>query len=400
MIVERSRLGQLLVATGSVAVVVALLVIGGTTLARSTSRVSSATEDLLAIEEVHDAIVDELAASLPTLFAPGRLTPDTAIVVAERIARDSSFVEGSRGWVADAHRRWLAGEDPEPTIPSDVLVPVAIAALRDVDLALARDVPADATLVTAPVQLTIEPASTVSSARNLGVLALIVGLALLAVGAVLDRRSDRVLRRAAAALLVLAGILAVAAVVIPLIDLTGQGPAVAGFAALIGVARTPMLAAAAASALLGGFLRAWASQVAPLVDARERRRTRRLAGPAVAASGTQPHRWRRGRAVRQQAIDAFFEEDGDEAGSAPAAEPSVASAPTDPPEQPLVAYRGDGFDQAIAAVEADPRGGTTSVAGGEQDDDDEDAANAAADRREALERIDGARSRLRTHLPR
>jgi hypothetical protein len=387
VIVQRSRLGQLLVAAGSIVLLVAVPLLAVTSLLLSTDAVADAAPDLLAIDEVHDATVVELTAVVPTLYPPGVVSPETADLVAERMVRDSGFVEGTRDAAATAHESWLAGGDPQPTLGTDVLGPAALAAFRDVDLALSRDFPTDVSIppasIDAPVTTT---ADTIRSLRTLGVGLLVAALAALLVGAILDRRFDRALRWASTAILLLAAVLAVAAIALPIPDLTSRGWLVPAVAALVEVSRTTILLGAAACALLGAFLRASASQVAPLVAERERRRARAAAGPAPAASGAQVPR-RRGRAVRQQAIDAFFEEsEGDDFAE--------VDDPAADEERPLVAFRGDGFDEAIAAVEADPRGGTTSVDSPNPDE------GAAADRREALERIDGARSRLRTHLPR
>lgn len=396
MIVERARLGQLLVAAGSVALVVAVLLIGATSIALSTTRVGSATPELLAVAEVHDAVVDELAAELPGLYEPGRLSPDVARAVAERMVRDGRFVAGARTAVEDAHRRWRDDGPWELALRTELLVPVAHASLRDVDLELARDLPDGAVLDLAPIAFGIEPAGTVTDARTSGVAVLVVGLSLLMVGAFVDPRSDRALRRAAAALFVTALLVGGLGLALGAADLGDRGLALGAFAAVVGVTRTPILVVAGLSILVGAFLWATASQVAPLVEERSRRRERRAAGPEVAASGSQRRgRWWRARSVRQQAIDAFFDED-DRTAPIPAASDEAVERRSEA-EQGRVAPSGDGFDQAIAAVEADPDG---AVAGEGEDREESDADAAAADRREALERIDGARSRLRTHLPR
>ena len=388
MIVQRSRLGQLLVAAGSAVLLVAVPLVVATSLALSTDAVADAAPELLDVDEVHDAAVAELVAIVPTLYPPGVVSPETAGLVAERMVRDSGFVEGTHRAAADAHRAWLAGGDPRPTLGADVLGPAALAAFRDVDLALSRDFPSDPSIPTAAIDAPVTTtADSMRSLRTLGIGLIVAAVLALVIGALLDRRIDRALRWASTAVLLLAAVLAAVAIAVPIPDLSASGWLLPTFAALVDVSQTTLLIGAAAAALVGAFMRATASQVAPLVADRERRRARAAAGPAPAASGAQGPR-RRGRAVRQQAIDAFFEES--EGGSADAAD---ADLPGDE-DRPLVAFRGDGFDEAIAAVEADPRGGSTTV-----DANGPDEA-ASADRREALERIDGARSRLRTHLPR
>lgn len=398
---QRARIGQTLAAAGAVALVAALVVVALSTTVLATSRARAATPDLLAIDAATTALVDAVAAEIPSLVPPGSVDGATAQAVAERMVRDSTFVEGSRDAVASAHAAWRDGGALRLRIPSDVSSPAALAAFRDVDLGLARSLPSPLVLPPVEVEIDITDSTVPTDLRSTGVVVAIAGALAVVVGSFLDPRTDRALRRAAGALALGAGVLALIAVVAPIVGIEGRGPALPAAVAMIAVTRTPLLLVAGAAALVAAFGWATANQVAPLVDRRERRRDRRRAGPPPAASGAQASR-RRGRAVRQQAIDAFFDED--QAESSP-----EVSEPLEVGERetPLVAYRGDGFDEAVAAVDADPRGGTTErsgpVTGSDADDEgagDERANGAAADRREALERIDGARNRLRTHLPR
>lgn len=394
-------MGQALVAAGAVALVAALVVVALSTTVLATSRARAATPDLLAIDAATGALVDAVAAELPALVPPGALDAVTARAVAERMVRDSTFVEGSRDAVASAHAAWRDGGDLRLRIPSDVSSPAALAAFRDVDLGLSRSLPSPLVLPPVEVAIDITDATVPTDLRSTGLVVAVAGALAVVVGSFLDPRTDRALRRTAGAVALGAGALALVAVVAPVVGIDGRGPALPAAVAMIGVSRTPLLLVAGAAALVAAFGWATANQVAPLVDRRERRRDRRQAGPPPATSGAQASR-RRGRAVRQQAIDAFFDDEESE-GTPGASEPLEVGER----ETPLVDYRGDGFDEAVAAVDADPRGGTTgrSEAGSESETgaegkDDDRASGAAADRREALERIDGARNRLRTHLPR
>ncbi|QGG95615.1 hypothetical protein [Actinomarinicola tropica] len=397
---QRARTGQGLTAVGAAALVAALVIVSLTTTVLSGSAARDATPDLVGIDAAHTALVDALAAEVPSLLAPGTITEPTARAVAERMVRDSNFVDGSRDAVEDAHRTWRAGGGLRVTVPSEVLSPVAVAALRDVDLDLARALPARPTLAEVSIDLEVTDAGVPRDLRSTGVVVGVVGLLMLVAGGILDPRTDRALRRTAGALGAGAAILAALVAVATLVDLSARDVAVPAAVAMVAVSGTTLLLVALAAVLVAAFTVATASQVTPLVDQRERRRVRRMAGPPPASSGTQGPR-RRGRAVRQQAIDAFFEGEQEDAPTAPEP-PEVVD--LGHRETPLVAYRGDGFDEAIAAVDADPGGGTTARSTSDDDDDDGEGGTsadaAAADRREALERIDGSRGRLRTHLPR
>lgn len=68
-------------------------------------------------------------------------------------------------------------------------------------------------------------------------------------------------------------------------------------------------------------------------------------------------------------------------------------------------YLVDGFDAVMAAIDRDPTGtGSGQLASPSQNAGESEGAglanDLAQDRKEALERIDGKGSKLRTHLPR
>ncbi|MBK5223533.1 MAG: hypothetical protein JJE52_11800 [Acidimicrobiia bacterium] len=380
---QRSRFGQILVTVSLLCAAMAMVIIGITSMTLSEQVVTDAAPDLFGIERAREQFVAELVRVLPQGSVDLADRPgETLVAVANRTARDSALIDDVQRAATDAHRAWRAGQRPVLHLDPEVVTPAVLAALRDLDLDLARTFPASAVISPGPVATPVATtAAAVESLRGTALVGLLVSLAGLCVGAVVLARLDHLLHTTGRALMVLAGLALAVTIALPAIDVGSIGWAVPAMASLIGAARTELLLAVVAALLIGWFLRAVANQIAPLVERRVDLRRRSAAGPLPAASGAHTSR-RRGRGVRQQAIDAFFEK-GDEASA-----PDVIHME----EPPLVAYDGDGFEDTLVAVERDS---PTPDAG-----DDDRSIGAAEDRREALERIDGARSRLRTHLPR
>ncbi len=410
VIVQRTRLGRVLVALAAAVGAVAGLCLVGIGVVSSPSLASEAAPDLLAVPELVDPIEDTLALDLAAA-APGEaLQPEVARAVAARTVRDSAVVDDIARAAADAQRQWRRGDQPVLDLDARVLTPAALTALRDVDLDLARSIGEDLAVDPSPVVLpmTTDRAETVDDVRTLARVVLVAALLALAAGAALDPRRDRTIRTASSVLLIFGGIVVAAPLLAGLPDLSSMSWGTASLLAMTHAGLVPLAIGGVAALLLGAFLRAVAAQVAPLVEARIAARERAAVEPPPVSTGAQPAR-RSGRAVRQEAIDAFFApaevpEAAPGGGTASSDDDLTTTAPVAPTVSPL---RGRGptsdeFARVVDAVDSEPHGPAApdAIEDSDVDDDAEAAADAAAERREALERIDGRRSRLRTHLPR
>ncbi len=423
-IVQRTRLGHLLVALGLVVVTASGLVLALIGIVRTTSVATDASAELIEVDVVRAPIEAELASAAITALPPGLLSDETAAAVAARMVRDSAVVDEIATASADAHALWIAGAQPVLILDPAVVTPATIAALRDIDLDLARILSSqlDTPIAPSPIALPVTPTSSerVESAAWLARLGLIIGLAVVAVGAALDQRRDRTVRSISTAMITLGLVLVAAPLLARLPDTQSWDWWSAFVVELVAAGVVSLVLGGLAGVGLGAFLRAVANQMEPAVVARIATRERDAVTPPPATTGAHVSR-RRGRQVRQQAIDAFFGPEDDDAG-APADAPQTpasASAPAPTVDEPAevgdkVAPRRagsvDGFDRAVDAVHTAPEGPESDPDLGDHRDgaaaavDDgqsgDEADGVAADRRESLERIDGQRSPLRTHLPR
>lgn len=420
---QRTRLGQLLVAGGLVVATVSALGLVFGAVASSTSVAVDAASRLVEVDVIREPIEAELARAVVTVLPPGAMSEETANAVAARMVRDAILVDAIADASGVSHEAWEAGAEFVLILDPGVTTPAAIAALRDVDLGLARSIEDQVQVSAAPIALPITTTSAdrIDQVAGLSRLGLLLGLVATLSGAVLDRHRDRTIRAAAAALIVFGGVLIVAPLLARIPDLTSWGWRSASIVAAVDAAVVPLVVGGAVSVALGAFLRAVASQAAPTVSARIEQRERDAVTPPPAPTGAHSTR-RRHRKVRQQGKDAFFGPEDDlfgpddeasvevavadadeDAGAEPA--PAHAESGTDATTSRPIPRPATGFDQAVDAVQAAPEGQRdTDVeeaddVGGEVEEIS-DAEKAAAERREALERVDGGRSRLRTHLPR
>lgn len=400
---QRTRLGQVMVALGLALAVTGGLVLSLVTVLKSPWVAAEAAPALVGVETFGVPIETELAHAVEVVLPIGTMSEETAASVAARMVRDSAVVDEISRAAGDAHDQWDAGEQAVLMLDPAVVTPAAVAALRDIDLGLARSIGTDIEVTPAAIVLpsTAVSADRVERAGDTGRLLLVAGIVAFAVGGILDEHRDRTIRRLSTALLIFGATLGIAAVVARLVDVPSAGWSTPTVIAMVGASMIPLLLGAGAALGLGAFSRAVAAQAAPGVAARVEARHRAKVTPPPVRTGPQASR-RRGKAVRQQAIDAFFDSDEppdevpDEPGSADAPElgqDEVAARPT----APLMRHADDGFHRAVDAVETAPAGSAADEPETEVPEDDDEAAR---ERREAIERTEADRRPLRTHLPR
>ena len=395
---RRTRLGRLLVALGLVLLVAGGLAVTLVAVVSAPSVATEATPDLLDVEEVSVPVRVELARAVVAALPPGAISDETAWEVAARLVRDDVVVDQLAIAAADTHRQWDQGVEPVLVLDSQAVTPATVAALRDVDLALARTLGDDVTVSVAPIALPFATATAerIEAVADAAYVALVVALILFLVGAAVDERRDRTLRAVSTSLLVYGAVVGVS--VVACMFAPAMRWQLAVVAAMVAAAKVPLLVVAAASVGLGGFLRAVAAQIAPGVEARIEARRRAAIAPPPATTGPQSPRQlsaRRSRATREEALDAFFapEDPGERDADADAEVPVL------PGTGPAARARTE-FDQVIDSVEATPEPTVGDGADTPPDADSDGRADLAAERREALERLDGTRNPLRTHLPR
>jgi hypothetical protein len=410
MFVQRTRLGQALVALGLSLAVVGGLLLALATVLGSPSVAGEAAPALIGVESYGVPIESELARSVEVVLPPGAMSQETAAAVAARMVRDSAVVDEISRAAGTAHDLWVDGEPASLLLDPAVITPAAIAAMRDVDLGLARSIGSEVRVTPAPIVLpvTSQSADYVSGAKEAARWLLGVGLVAFVIGAILDERWDRTIRRTSTALLVFGAILAAAAIAARLLDVPSAGWSTPTVIAMVAAPTVPLLVGAAAALGLGAFCRAVAAQAAPGVAARVDARRRAKESPPPAPTGTQVTR-RKGKAVRQQAIDAFFEPDvavkeavpdeeqADSAEVLAAIDPEQAEVQARRAATPVMGKGDDGFHRAVDAVETAPTGSSNE---GDEPQTPEEAEAAAQAQREAQERVDPDRRPLRTHLPR
>jgi hypothetical protein len=403
--VQRTRLGQLLVAVALVVLVASGLTLVLGAVVSSTSVATDAAPALVHVDVVRTPIEAELARSVTVALPSGSISAETASAVAARIVRDGAVVDEIARAASESHDLWRSGATTVLVLDPEVVTPAAIAALRDVDLDLARTVNSDLRVVPDAIAL---PATATSSDRadqltSLGTFGVIVGLVALVGGAVLDVRRDRTIRSISTALLVFGLVLIVTPLLAHVPDVNAWGWSSAVVVEMLAAALVPLVVAGVASLAIGAFLRAVAAQLAPTIVARIETRERDAITPPPAPTGAHLSK-RKGKEVRQQAIDAFFGPEGDDESASTTDDTSEVAEPA--PIDPRTISAGprrstsDGFAQAVEAVDSAPDGADDADDPTDGNAGDDEAQAAAVERREALERLDGQRSPLRTHLPR
>jgi len=407
--VQRTRLGQLLVAFALVVLVASGLALVLGVVVGSTAVATDAASELIHVDVVRAPIEAELGRAVTAALPPGSISTETSSAVAARIIRDGAVVDEIAVASAASHDLWSSGEATVLVLDPAVVTPAAVAALRDVDLDLARTVDSDLRVVPAAVPLPVTSTSSehVERLASLGTFGMVVGLIALVGGALLDVRRDRTIRSISTALLVFGLVLGVTPLLASLPDTDSWGWSSAVVVEMLAAALVPLVVAGVASLALGAFLRAVASQLEPTITARIDTRAREAVTPPPAHTGAHVSK-RKGKEVRQQAIDAFFGPEAEDNAStsdddsSEVAEPAVIAPRSTSPS--FLRSTSDGFAQAIDAVDIDPGGEDETDEPTEGSTDDtagvDEALAAAAERREALERLDGQRSPLRTHLPR
>lgn len=379
----RGRVGQVLVTAGAVTLLVAVLVAGATRNVRDTAAVRDAAPDLLQIDSVRVRVTDELGRAIQDLYGPRSIDPSTLAVATERIVSNGYVVDDFERGLDLAHRGWLYGAPMVVELDPAVVTQASVTGLRDADLELAGAFPPGGIVVPGPIELPVTRSA--SWFADLGTMALVVALLSLVVigfGAVLDPVRQRTLKTLARGMCTAGVVLLMSALVLPIPALGRQHDAVAVLGALSAQHVTTQLVLAGICLFVGLSLHASADRIVTEVTKQvERARTPRATKPV--RSGTKVS-GRGAERRRSEAIDAFFAE--------PSSNGSSGSGAIVPHDDADVDEEIELDDDASPVV----RGPVSEPLTPEQ----ERAEALANERREALERIDGTRSRYRTHLKR
>lgn len=386
--------GGLLVVSGLLLVTVALGTLGAVRLARDTEAVRGSAAAMLEVPAVRERISTELSRQIVAVYAPQAVPTDVADRAASRMLENGAFVDEFERALGEAHGRWLDGETPLLTMDPQVLTAAALSGMRDADLVLAGTFPTPRLVEVEPVELPLTvTAGGLDTAAAAAIVTLIVGLALTGFGYRLDPHLPRALGR-------LSAVLGLATVVVVVATVAAAVPATPGLDVPVplGVLAAVSSTKTVGSAILAGILlvaalltRAASTRVGPALARRSRRRAAK-ADTTPVTEGVTASRKNAGR-HRAEAIDAFFAE-----GEAPA-----PSSP--PPDEAELAEMGFSLAPVGSEDASDDEPDESADAPTDEPDDEltpdqRRAAAAADDRRAALERIDGTKSRLRTHLPR
>lgn len=397
----RERAGGLLLLVGLLAVAGSLLVLGLTRQVRSTSVVQSATADWIAVEEVHDAIASELIAALDHAYPTLAISDAEKQFAADRMLANGDLIDEIELAIDPAHRAWLAGSEFALELDPRVVTGVAVAGIRDANPALIESLGSqnvvDPGLIALPTWVSATSVDNYQSSAQAG---LGVGVLVVVVGLLLGFRHRRTWQRLARGMMGF-GLLAAILVLVLSWSAVGQlDDRLTAVGALVAPARIPWLVVAGI-AVIGGL------SIHGRVDRLSGQRSRTQASPrpqrdaAPARSGaTPPATTRKAVRHRTEAIDAFFDPIEDER-PAPATVIDLADFDEDESgdyglagadDQPAKADSDDDADGPLE--EPDP------PTPRELTPEEQRAEALAAERREALERIDGTRSRYRTHLRR
>jgi hypothetical protein len=380
VIVGRGRLGQVLVTAGAVALLFALVAIGASHELRDTASVHDAAPELLQIDSVRTAVTAELGRAIQAMYAPLPIDAATLAVATERIVSNGYVVDDFQQALDRAHRAWLYGAPMVVELDPAVVTQASVTGLRDADLDVAAAFPAGGVVRPGPIELPVNRSA--SSLGDLGMLALagaLISLVMIGFGAVLDPVRQRTMKTLARGMCVAGLVLVLGALVMPLPVVGDLHDLVAVLGALSAQKVASQLVLAGVFVFVGLSLHASADRlVAEVTRQVARARAPRAAKPVrsgakVSKRGTERR--------RSEAIDAFF-------GDSKASEGKR-------PEQIVLE---EGPDELLEPL---PAGAPSDTEGAEELTlEDERAAALAAERREALERIDGTRSRYRTHLKR
>jgi hypothetical protein len=389
---------------------------------RASSVAEDAAPELLEVTAVRDAVRGEFTRALEAAYAPVPVPADVLAVASERMVQNGYVIDAFADALGDGHRRWLSGQPLAVAIPDRVVSEAAVTALRDADLDFAElhpppaQIPTDAIVWPWQVQ-----SSTVLVWQRLAVLAGMTGIALAVVGAVRDPRRTRSLRYLAVAGMATGVALALAAFVLPLTALRSVDElGIVG--ALLGAQQFWWVLSGLLLAAGGLAVHHRAALVVVTIRQSLQSKTPAAKEAAPAASGARPLPSRPSRR-RAQALDAFFEATepthlASESATAPdrsgppdvivldgAAEAMPASAdhaetPIGDVVEPVEAAIGDADEpDSEPDVDAEEPNRSPQPAG-QGSPEDERAAALAADRLQALARIDGRQSRNRTYLRR
>ncbi|HSL57400.1 MAG TPA: hypothetical protein VK866_06125 [Acidimicrobiales bacterium] len=365
---------------------VALVVLGVTSAALDGAVTEGAVAELVRTEGVAEPLTDVLADAAAGLVAPATIDPSPAHRAAERALDDPDLVDVVGVALVDAHAAWVDGDPLVVRLAPGPTTTPLIGGIRDIDADLARAVPDSRVARPAAATIDVPTASDVRRAHDLARLGLVVALlGMLGAVAVPGDRA-RALDRIGRVVLVLGAGLAVVGLGTSLLGEVGADGAGGIALTLVAADRAAWLAAAGFAVVVGATAVLLGRHALPAVDRSLRRRARRRADDAPARTGTVK---RAAPAARQAAMDAFFDPDATDAGPDDdgRADPSV----DDPTGADTVAD-----DDEVPR----PRRPAPARASGDAETDARAAAR-EADRRAALERIDGTSATpLRTHLRR
>lgn len=365
-----------LVAALVAAVSVVVLGVAGAALDGDT--LDASVSEVVTTGAVHGPLTDVLADALADLVPPGALDPSAAGEAAERALDDPDLVDVVGVALADAHDAWRAGAPAVVRIEPGPATAPLVGGLRDVDAQLAREVAPGTVARIGPATIEVPAAADVARARDLARLGLAVALlgAVAAVAVPGDR--PRTLVRIGRLLIGLGAGGAVVALLAPVARDLGADGAWGPMLALVAADRSTWWLGAGLAVVAGLTAVTIGRHVVPAVARARRRRAERRSVDAPAPTG----RIRRaGPGAREAALDAFF------------------AGPPEPEPERDTTWRDDELvEEAPPFVTAE-----VETERAEADDPEAQARAAAreADRRAAMERIDGTSSSpLRTHLPR
>lgn len=405
-------------------VAVATLAVVLVSLVLSPTIVHSATPSLITDYELHDPLVSEFEAALSELFPSIAPDDETITALAERMVRDSGVInDASRGLII-GHRAWVEGEAPLLDLHPGTTTKAALAALRDIGHPLADVFPQSARLEINPIPIPAHfQARDLVLLRNLLVLVGIIGIIAATLRSAITGNWRYFYNVVGNILSLVSLVLIAVALSFPILPLHRFGWPWSGLGELVSAAQLPLLLFAVAGLGAGVFARLWAHEG-----------TRTKVGPTrgwVDRTTTlvEARQDRHGKdQTRREAIDAFFDDRNLPASDTPVTPVSTADdlgLPSLRPDTPVhkrplgipvfpgrgqkpKPYLTEGFDQVMAAIERDPYGtgieNDDSTLSGDGEalliDGETNAIELAQDRLDALERIDGKGSKLRTHMPR
>lgn len=405
----RERWSQVLVLLGLLALGASSVFLGISGQVRNTDVVQAATTDLLAVPSERAAVAGELNAALDRAFPMLPITEAEQAFAVDRMLANGDLIDEVERAFAPGHHAWLDGSALTLDLDPRVVTSVAIAGIRDANPGLVDSLGSQTLVAPEPISMpTWVSAATVNQYWRGAQMMLGAGALVLVFGVVLGfrrRATWRVLGRGLIALgLVSAGVVLLA----PLSTVNQGDDRLAVVGALLVPARTIWLAGAVLVVLTGLSLHGRADRFTQASSVDRSRRVRRERAPAK-SGGPPPIATRKAGRHRAEAIDAFFEPtEARESESVTvidlahldeldedSGEDTVFDAADSERSVPTLA--GETADDETADEED---GEVEPPAPRELTPEEERAEALANERREALERIDGTRSRYRTHLRR